>query len=41
VGFIFNLDDESRIYNTFDAHRLLHWARLSGRQGVAVPRPLH
>jgi predicted DsbA family dithiol-disulfide isomerase len=32
VGFVFNLDDESRIYNTFDAHRLLHWARLHGRQ---------
>ena len=22
----------SRIYNTFDAHRLLHWAELEGRQ---------
>lgn len=32
VGFVFNLDDESRIYNTFDAHRLLHWAGLTGRQ---------
>jgi predicted DsbA family dithiol-disulfide isomerase len=24
--------DESRIYNTFHAHRLLHWANLEGRQ---------
>jgi predicted DsbA family dithiol-disulfide isomerase len=28
VGFTFNLDKRSRIYNTFDAHRLLHWAHL-------------
>lgn len=26
VGFTFNLDGRKRIYNTFDAHRLLHWA---------------
>ncbi|MES2948937.1 MAG: DsbA family oxidoreductase [Pseudomonadota bacterium] len=26
LGFTFNLDKRSRIYNTFDAHRLLHWA---------------
>lgn len=32
VGFEFNLDKRSRIYNTFDAHRLLHWAHLEGRQ---------
>lgn len=34
LGFIFNLDRRSRIYNTFDAHRLLHWAQLesAGRQ---------
>ncbi|MGY0560457.1 MULTISPECIES: DsbA family oxidoreductase [unclassified Luteimonas] len=32
VGFVFDLDDDSRIYNTFDAHRLLHWAKLQGRQ---------
>jgi predicted DsbA family dithiol-disulfide isomerase len=25
-------DDESRIYNTFDAHRLLHWAGIVGGQ---------
>ena len=26
VGFEFNVDGRARIYNTFDAHRLLHWA---------------
>ncbi|HEY0199985.1 MAG TPA: DsbA family oxidoreductase [Rhodanobacter sp.] len=31
VGFTFNMDRRSRIYNTFDAHRLLHWAELEGR----------
>ena len=32
VGFTFNLDKRQRIYNTFDAHRLLHWAEGEGRQ---------
>lgn len=32
VGFTFNMSEESRIYNTFDAHRLLHWAQTSGHQ---------
>lgn len=32
LGFTFNLKQRSRIYNTFDAHRLLHWAELEGRQ---------
>ena len=32
LGFTFNLDQRSRIYNTFDAHRLLHWAGLEGCQ---------
>ncbi|MFZ4550998.1 MAG: DsbA family oxidoreductase [Aquabacterium sp.] len=26
VGFVFNPDGRGRIYNTFNAHRLLHWA---------------
>ena len=26
VGFSFNMAGRGRIYNTFDAHRLLHWA---------------
>jgi predicted DsbA family dithiol-disulfide isomerase len=34
VGFTFDMDKRSRIYNTFDAHRLLHWAELEGRQGA-------
>ena len=33
LGFTFNMDKRSRIYNTFDAHRILHWAGLEGRQG--------
>ena len=32
LGFVFNLDKRSRIYNTFDAHRLLHWAEIEGHQ---------
>ncbi len=32
LGFRFEMDKRSRIYNTFDAHRLLHWAELQGRQ---------
>jgi predicted DsbA family dithiol-disulfide isomerase len=30
LGFRFDMDQRSRIYNTFDAHRLLHWAGLAG-----------
>lgn len=33
LGFEFRMDKRKRIYNTFDAHRLLHWAGLEGRQG--------
>ena len=32
LGFVFNMERRSRIYNTFNAHRLLHWAALEGRQ---------
>jgi predicted DsbA family dithiol-disulfide isomerase len=32
VGFEFNLQKRARIYNTFDAHRLLHWAETAGKQ---------
>jgi predicted DsbA family dithiol-disulfide isomerase len=32
VGFTMAMTDQSRIYNTFDAHRLLHWAEMEGRQ---------
>lgn len=31
LGFVFK-QGERRIYNTFDAHRLLHWAELEGKQ---------
>jgi predicted DsbA family dithiol-disulfide isomerase len=34
VGFTMAMTDESRIYNTFDAHRLLHWAELEGHQAA-------
>ena len=35
VGFTMATNENSRIYNTFDAHRLLHWAGLEGgRQGA-------
>jgi predicted DsbA family dithiol-disulfide isomerase len=32
LGFTFSYGPESRIWNTFDAHRLLHWAGLEGKQ---------
>ena len=32
VGFEFNMQKRGRIYNTFDAHRLLHWAQIEGKQ---------
>lgn len=32
LGFTFNYSPDTRIWNTFDAHRLLHWAALEGRQ---------
>lgn len=32
LGFQFNYSPQSRIWNTFDAHRLLHWAGVEGRQ---------
>jgi predicted DsbA family dithiol-disulfide isomerase len=32
VGLAFNQSGDSRIYNTFDAHRLLHWAHEHGKQ---------
>jgi predicted DsbA family dithiol-disulfide isomerase len=41
LGFTFNLDKRSRIYNTFDAHRLLHWARLeSAERQLALKKAL-
>jgi predicted DsbA family dithiol-disulfide isomerase len=32
VGFTMTMRPDSRIYNSFDAHRLLHWAGLEGKQ---------
>lgn len=32
LGFAFNYGPDSRIWNTFDAHRLLHWAASEGKQ---------
>jgi len=34
LGFTMAGTEHSRIYNTFDAHRLLHWAELEGRQAA-------
>jgi predicted DsbA family dithiol-disulfide isomerase len=38
LGFTMAMSDDSRIYNTFDAHRLLHWAEASGRQTALKKR---
>jgi len=32
VGFTFDLDKRTRVYSTFDAHRLLQWAGTQGKQ---------
>ena len=32
LGFTFHPEGRSRIVNTFDAHRLLHWAGIEGKQ---------
>lgn len=32
LGFTFTVGARNRVYNTFDAHRLLHWAEEEGRQ---------
>ena len=37
LGFIFDMDKRRRVYNTFDSHRLLHWA---GEQGQAPQKRL-
>ena len=34
LGFPFDMNARSRIYNTFDAHRLLHWAEQEGKQAA-------
>ncbi|MFZ3127451.1 MAG: DsbA family oxidoreductase [Rhodoferax sp.] len=41
LGFTFNMDKRGRIYNTFDAHRLLHWAHLeSAERQLALKQAL-
>lgn len=37
VGFLFRKEGRGRIYNTFDAHRLLHWA---GEQNASAQHAL-
>lgn len=39
LGFTFGMGQRSRIYNTFDAHRLLHWAQGEGKE-YALKRAL-
>jgi predicted DsbA family dithiol-disulfide isomerase len=34
VGFTMVQDEASQVFNTFDAHRLIHWAGLEGRQAA-------
>ena len=41
VGVHFDLKKRSRIYNTFDAHRLLHWAAESHRDVALKQALLH
>lgn len=33
VGFTFKAEGRGRVWNTFDAHRLLHWADVEGQPG--------
>lgn len=41
VGFAYNVQRGSRVWNTFDAHRLLHWAELRDREkAVALKQAL-
>ncbi|MBW8823795.1 MAG: DsbA family oxidoreductase [Xanthomonadales bacterium] len=37
LGFVFDMNKRNRIWNTFDAHRLLHWA---GQEGPQLPLKL-
>ncbi len=41
VGMHFDLKKRNRIYNTFDAHRLLHWAAESHRDVALKQALLH
>ncbi len=34
LDFNFNFGPQTKIYNTFDAHRLIHWSKRTGQQTV-------
>jgi len=40
LGFVFRKEGRGRIYNTFAAHRLLHWAGLSATRPAGLQRAL-
>lgn len=41
LGFAYNVHHGSRVWNTFDAHRLLHWAALEdGSRALALKQAL-
>ena len=41
VGFDYDPERRSRVWNTFDAHRLLHWAEIAGAaQQLALKQAL-
>lgn len=41
VGMPMRMDDDNRSFNTFDAHRLIHWAGLQGQaQQIAIKKNL-
>lgn len=40
LGFTFRKEGRDRIYNTFDAHRLLHWAGLPTTRPAGLQRAL-
>jgi predicted DsbA family dithiol-disulfide isomerase len=41
LGFRFDMERRQRVWNTFDAHRLLHWAELEGAaQQLALKKAL-
>ena len=41
AGFQFNFTPDSRTYNSFDAHRAIHWAGVRGRQHDFVEQLFH
>ena len=41
AGFQFNFTPETRTWNTFDAHRAVHWAGLQGKQHAFMEALFH